>query len=186
MIEVCVAESLTSSLRYVSQPRRAEIWGEWIRGVSNHKLDIFALIKPWALVPTIYNFIPLVDQGNQQTLGTLTIANDSTLEIYIDRAIKKLDDNQIIEGWNIKEHGQMAEYRSRLIKGGENITNQTSTLIKDAIQKILKEWSLGESQQEDPHIIGRGPDSAEVQIDNGVKVLVVKSSAHAEEFLRLS
>lgn len=93
---------------------------------------------------------------------------------------------QLVDEWNVKEHIQVADYRSRLTKGGENMAQKTKKFIKDAIHKTLNEWNLGELQKEDPDIIGRGPDSAEARNSGGVTLLVVKSVAHAEEFLRLS
>jgi hypothetical protein len=75
-------------------------------------------------------------------------------------------------------------------RGIAALTKRTDAHVTEAIEKTLRSWSLGSgpSVEEDSvdEGIGRGPESAKAKDKGGVKVLVVKSVAHAEEFLRLS
>lgn len=93
---------------------------------------------------------------------------------------------QLIDEWNVKEHTQVAEYRSKLMKGGDNMAKMTDKFISDAIRKTLSDWPLGEIQQQDPETIGRGPNPVRAHNTGVAMVLVVKSVGDAEEFLRLS
>jgi uncharacterized membrane-anchored protein YjiN (DUF445 family) len=97
---------------------------------------------------------------------------------------------QLIDSWSVAEHQQRTKYHNRMGKGMQALKNRTDKHITDAIEKTLKDWSLGSrpSVREEfaDDIIGRGPDSARARERGGVTVLVVKSVAHAEEFLRLS
>jgi len=78
-------------------------------------------------------------------------------------------------------------YEERMKKGILALTKRTETHIKDAIEKTLKSWSLGSIEDDAVDgVIGRGPEPAKAMDKRSVKVLVVKSIAHAEEFLRLS
>lgn len=75
-------------------------------------------------------------------------------------------------------------------KGTTALKKRVDKHIKDAIKKTLDSWSLGSSpsieQETDEGVIGRGPESAQAKEEGGITVLVVRSVAHAEEFLRLS
>jgi hypothetical protein len=75
-------------------------------------------------------------------------------------------------------------------RGIAALKKRTDAHVIDAIEKTLGSWSLGSGpsvEEGSPDgAIGRGPKSAKAKGKAGVKVLVVKSVAHAEEFLRLS
>jgi hypothetical protein len=80
-------------------------------------------------------------------------------------------------------------YEERMKRGMAALKKRTDAHITDAIEKTLKSWSLGSGPSVEDSVddgIGRGPESAKAKDKGGVKVLVVKSVAHAEEFLRLS
>lgn len=97
---------------------------------------------------------------------------------------------QLIDSWNVAEHQQRTNYHNRMNKGMQALKNRTDEHITDAIKKTLKDWSLGSrpsiKEEFTDDVIGRGPGSAKAKERGGVTVLIVKSVAHAEEFLRLS
>lgn len=83
----------------------------------------------------------------------------------------------------------MTSYRSKLSKGIGGLAKKADGFISESIKRTLDEWCLGSIKQESTtgdSIIGKGPETARAKQRSGVTVLIVKSPAHAEEFLRLS
>ena len=97
---------------------------------------------------------------------------------------------QLIDSWNVAEHQQRTNYHNRMKKGLAALKTRTNKHITDAIEKTLRDWSIGSTptikEEFTDGVIGRGPDFATAQERGGITVLVVKCVSHAEEFLRLS
>ncbi|KAG8824093.1 hypothetical protein FRC19_002548 [Serendipita sp. 401] len=92
----------------------------------------------------------------------------------------------LIDSWNSTKFQLEQKYEHGLALGIKKLTEKAEGYISEAIKKTLSEWSLGTIKQEESDTIGKGPNSAAVKQKKGTTVLIVRSIAHAEEFLRLS
>ncbi|KIM23880.1 hypothetical protein M408DRAFT_332082 [Serendipita vermifera MAFF 305830] len=154
----------------------------------------------------------MVDQAKQRAYFTEAVAIHKQLRkmnLGLDRELlearrSKAEFNQakkeyqaarleffgIIESWDVAEYLQVDAYESRMFKGIGALRKRIEMHIKDAISKTLTSWSLRADpsieQDDSGGILGRESEYAEAKEEDGVTVLVVKSVAHAEEFLRLS
>jgi hypothetical protein len=94
---------------------------------------------------------------------------------------------ELIDSWAVRELQQEKSYLDRLDRGIKSMKTRAHQCIQDSIKKTLDEWNLGTVKHEEvDEDFGRGPESARAREKGGVMVLVVKSTSHAEEFLRIS
>jgi len=91
----------------------------------------------------------------------------------------------VLDTWNREEHRQIQENRQLLERASVTISQKAYTFVNQAIERTLQDWRLGDINSDDGGL-GRGPQGASADEKGGVKVLTVKTVAHAEEFLRLS
>jgi hypothetical protein len=95
---------------------------------------------------------------------------------------------KILDSWVSKEEQQKQSYLSRLKKVFAMIETRANEHIGTAIKQTIDTWSLGvlEQGKTDEPVNGQSLDPTSTHENSNNNVLVVKSSVHAEQFLRLS
>ena len=75
----------------------------------------------------------------------------------------------MLGAWNGEEHMQIQENRTLVKKASEIISQKAYTLVDQAIEKILQDWKLRDTQAEGGGL-GRGPRGA-LASEQGVSAL---------------